>query len=75
MNTEQIRKTLKIMTEGTGELHYFKIFSDGSGGVTDIRGDDVCSWDDECEMYLVLLSKVTPQHCAKETFLKAIGEL
>lgn len=75
MNIEQIKKILKILARESCDLYSFNIYGDGSGGVTDIRGDDVCSWDYECEMYLVLLSKVTPQHCAKETFLKAIGEM
>ena len=74
MNIEMVKLYLKKLTENTGNLYSFKIFSDGSGSLATIRDDDVLSWDDEEDMYQVLLSMCTPAHCAKETLLNFLGE-
>lgn len=75
MNIEQIKKILKILARESCDLYSFNIYGDGSGAVEGIQGETVCAWCDEEEMYTTLLAKVTPPHCAKETLLKAIGEL
>ena len=74
MNIEIVKAYLKKLTENTGDLYSFKIFSDGSGSLATIRDDEVLSWDSEDEMYLALLSMCTPAHCAKETLLNFLGE-
>lgn len=74
MNIEQIKKILKILAEESCDLYSFNIYGDGSGLVEGIRGETICAWDDEEEMYTTLLAKLTPPHSAKETLLKAIGE-
>ena len=74
MNIEMVKTYLKKLTENTGNLYSFKIFSDGSGSLATIRDDEVLSWDDEDEMYQVLLSMCVPSHCAKETLLSFLGE-
>ena len=74
MNIEIVKAYLKKLTENTGNLYSFKIFSDGSGSLATIRDDEVLSWDDEEDMYQVLLSMCTPAHCAKETLLNFLGE-
>jgi hypothetical protein len=73
MNIEMVKLYLKKLTENTGNLYSFKIFSDGSGSLATIRDDDVLSWDDEEDMYQVLLSMCVPSHCAKETLLNFLG--
>jgi len=74
MNIGIVKTYLKKLTENTGNLYSFKIFSDGSGSLASIRDEEVLSWDDEEEMYLVLLSMCVPSHCAKETLLNFLGE-
>ena len=73
MNIEIVKAYLKKLTENTGDLYSFKIFSDGSGSLATIRDDEVLSWDSEKEMYLSLLSMCVPSHCAKETLLNFLG--
>jgi hypothetical protein len=75
MNLEMIKLYLKKLTENTGNLYSFKIFSDGSGALATIRDDEVLSWDDEDEMYQVLLSMCVPSNCAKETLLNLLGDV
>lgn len=74
MNIEQIKKYLKHL-QSDGNLYSFTVWSDGSGALECIQGETICDWDDEEDMYTILLAKVTTSHCAKETLLKAIGEL
>ena len=74
MNIEMVKLYLKKLTDNTGNLYSFKIFSDGSGSLTTIRDEEVLSWDDEGEMYPALLGMCTPTHCAKETLLNFLGE-
>ena len=74
MNIEMVKLYLKTLTENTGDLYSFKIFSDGSGSWATILAEEILSWDDEDEMYLALLSMCTPAHCAKETLLNFLGE-
>ena len=73
MNIEMVKLYLKKLTDNTGNLYSFKIFSDGSGSLATIRDEEVLSWDDEDEMYQVLLSMCVPSHCAKETLLNFLG--
>lgn len=75
MNLEMIKLYLKKLTENTGNLYSFKIFSDGSGSLASIRDEEVLSWDSENEMYQVLLSMCTPSHCAKETLMNFLGDI
>ena len=75
MNIEQIKKILKILARESCDLYSFNIYGDGSGAVEGIQGETICAWNDVEEMYTTLLAKVRPSHCAKETLLKAIGEL
>ena len=74
MNIEQIKKYLEHL-QSDDNLYSFTVWSDGSGAVEGLQGETICSWDDEEDMYTTLLAKVTPLHSAKETLLKAIGEL
>ena len=74
MNIEMVKAYLKKLTGSTGDLYSFNLFSDGSGSLRGIRGDEVLSWEDEDEMYPALLSMCTPTHCAKETLLNFLGE-
>ena len=74
MNIETVKAYLKKLTDNTGNLYSFKIYSDGSGCLATIRDDEVLSWDDEDEMYQVLLNMCVPSHCAKETLLNFLGE-
>ena len=75
MNLETVKLYLKKLTENTGNLYSFKIFSDGSGSLATIRDDEVLSWDSEDEMYQVLLSMCVPSHCAKEALLNFLGDV
>lgn len=75
MNIEMVRLYLDKLTENSGNLYSFKIFSDGSGCLASIQDEEVLSWESEDEMYPALLSMLTPKHCAKETlmsFLKGV---
>jgi len=74
MNIELVKLYLKKLTDNTGNLYSFKIFSDGSGSLATIRNDEILSWDSEDEMYPALLSMCTPAHCAKEALLNFLGE-
>ena len=74
MNIELVKMYLKKLTENTGNLYSFKIFSDGSGSLSSILDEEILSWDDENEMYLALLSMCVPSHCAKEALLNFLGE-
>lgn len=74
MNIELVKIYLKKLTDNTGNLYSFNLFSDGSGSLRDIRDDALVSWDDEREMYSALLSMCVPSHCAKETLLNFLGE-
>ena len=74
MNIEMVKTYLKKLTENTGNLYSFKIFSDGSGSLATILDEELLSWNNEAEMYLALLSMCTPAHCAKETLLNFLGE-
>ena len=75
MNIEMVKLYLKKLTENTGDIYSFKIFSDGSGSLATIRDEEILSWDDEGEMYQVLLSMCVPSHCAKETLLNFLGDV
>ena len=75
MNIEMIKLYLKKLTDNTGDLYSFKIFSDGSGALATIRDEELLSWDNEDEMYPALLSICTPAHCAKETLLNFLGDV
>lgn len=74
MNIEMVKAYLKKLTDNTGNLYSFKIFSDGSGCLATIRADEVLSWDSEDGMYQVLLSMCAPTHCAKENLMKFLGD-
>ena len=73
MGIEQIKKYLKHL-QSDGNLYSFTVWSDGSGALEGLQGETVCAWDDEDEMYQVLLSMCVPSHCAKETLLNFLGE-
>ena len=75
MNIEMVKLYLNRLTENTGNLYSFNIFSDGSGSLRDIRDDALVSWDSEDEMYPALLSMCVPSHCAKETLMKFLGDV
>ena len=74
MNIELVKLYLKKLTENTGNLYSFKILSDGSGALATIRDEEILSWDDEDEMYQVLLSMCVPSHYAKETLMNFLGD-
>lgn len=74
MNIGMVKAYLKKLTENTGNIYSFKIYSDGSGSLATIRDERILSWDSEDEMYLALLSMCAPTHCAKETLLNFLGE-
>ena len=69
-----VKVYLKKLTENTGDLYSFKIFSDGSGCLSTIQDEEILSWDDEDGMYPALLSMITPSNCAKETLLNLLRE-
>lgn len=73
MSIEMIKLYLKKLTENTGNLYSFKIYSDGSGSLATIRDEQILSWDSEDEMYPALLSICVPEHCAKETLINFLG--
>lgn len=73
MNIEMIKLYLDKLTYNTGNLYSFKIFSDGSGCLATIRDEEILSWENEDEMYPVLLSMCVPSHCAKETLMNFLG--
>lgn len=75
MNIEMVKAYLKKLTDNTGNLYSFKIFSDGSGSLATIRDEEMLSWDSEDEMYPALLSMCVPKHCAKETLLNFLGDV
>lgn len=74
MNIEMVKLYLKKLTDNTGNLYSFKIFSDGSGCLATILDEDILSWDNEFEMYTKLLSMCVPTHCAKETLMNLLGD-
>lgn len=75
MNIELVKIYLKKLTENNGNLYSFKIFSDGSGSLSSILDEELLSWNNEAEMYLALLSMVTPTHCAKEALINFLGDV